>query len=125
MKKLPYLIILVILGNLSLLAQIPPKIDSRARNYYSDAQISKMTENKIKKINFLYTQSFIIPDEFKNSINPKNIDIRQYSRERKKDSQAKVFLINKNAVSERDAYLSQYIYLISIDDLQKAYSELK
>ena len=101
------------------------KVDKRALNYYSKEQITKMPETKLKQINFLYQQSFIIPDEFKTQINKDDIDIRDYSNQRLKDKRAKVFVINKNAKTERESESNLYFYLLSIEELQQAYKNIK
>ena len=101
------------------------QIDKRALNYYSQEQISKMPDSKIKQINFLYQESFVIPEEFKAQINKDDIDIRDYSRQRLKDKRAKVFVINKNAKREKESESSMYFYLLSIEELQQAYKNIK
>lgn len=102
------------------------QIDKRAYAYYTQDEISQMPDYKIKQINFLYQQSFIIPKEFKGQINPDEIDIRKYSRERAPHQRVKIYL--KNPVSEKreqDNVSNKYIYLLSIDELQEAYENLK
>ncbi len=101
------------------------KPDKRALNYYSQKQIANMPEVKIKQINYLYQKSFIIPKEFEAIINADEINIRDYSNLRLSDKRAKVFIKNKNANSEKESVNSYYIYLISIDELQQAYKEIK
>ena len=101
-------------------------IDKRAYSYYTQNEINQMPEYKIKQINFLYQHSFIIPDEFKGQINPDNINIRQYSKQRLPHQRVKVFLKGtENNSKERDNFTGQYIYLLSIDELQEAYDSLK
>ena len=101
------------------------QLDRRALNYYSQEQIAKMPNSKIKQINFLYQESFIIPEEFKTQINKDDIDIRDYSKQRLKDKRAKVFVINKNAKRETGSEKSIYFYLLSIEELQQAYKKIK
>ena len=101
------------------------QIDKRALNYYSKEQIAKMPEKKLKQINFLYQHSFIIPDEFKTQINTNDIDIRDYSNQRLADKRAKVFVINKNAKRETESEKNIYFYLLSIEELQQAYKNIK
>ena len=100
------------------------EIDKRALNYYSADQIEKLSDVKIKQINYLYQQSFIIPEEFKTKINSVDIDIRKYSNCRLPDKKAKVALIkgDEREVSQGE---SVYIYLISIRELQEAYKRIK
>ena len=101
------------------------ELDKRALNYYSKEQITKIPDTKIKQINFLYQESFIIPKEFEGQINPNDIDIRDYSQQRLPNEQAKVFLINKDATKEKESQSNYYIYLISIEELQEAYKTIK
>jgi hypothetical protein len=101
------------------------KPDKRALNYYSQEQIANMPDVKIKQINYLYQKSFVIPKEFEAIINADEINIRDYSNLRLSDKRAKVFIKNTNAHSERESENSYYINLISIDELQQAYKEIK
>jgi len=101
------------------------QIDKRALNYYTKEQIAKMPSSKIKQINYLYQESFVIPDEFKNQISNDDIDIRDYSKQRLKDKRAKVFVINKNAKRESESEKNIYFYLLSIEELQQAYKNIK
>ena len=101
-------------------------IDKRAFSYYTQSEINQMPEYKIKQINFLYQHSFVIPNEFNGQINPNDIDIRQYSKQRLPHTRAKVFLESiAPTEKERDNFTGQYIYLLSIDELQEAYDNLK
>ncbi len=101
-------------------------VDKRAYGYYTQNEINKMPKYKIKQINFLYQHSFTIPDEFKGQINPNDIDIRQYSKQRLPHSRAKVFLKTQgDTQKERDNFTGQYIYLLSIDELREAYENIK
>jgi len=125
MKK-GIMVLLIMLSSSVLFAQ-KIQIDKRALKYYSEEEIKSMPINKIKKINFLYSQSFIIPEEFKGQIDPNSIDIRKYSRYRKLNEMAKVYLIdhNKEVKGESDYNLSnKYIYLISIEELRDAYEKI-
>jgi len=102
------------------------QIDKRAYAYYTQDEISQMPDYKIKQINFLYQHSFIIPKEFEGQINPDEIDIRKYSRQRAPHQRVKVYL--KNAVTDRkeqDNVSNKYFYLLSIDELQDAYENIK
>ena len=101
------------------------QIDNRASNYYSKEQVLEMSDTKIKQINFLYQESFIIPEESKGFINKADIDIRNYSNQRLADKRAKVFVKNKNAKSEVESEKNIYFYLLSIEELQKAYKKIK
>ena len=101
------------------------QIDKRATNYYSKEQVSKMSDTKIKQINFLYQESFIIPKESKGLINKDEIDIRNYSNQRLADKRAKVFVKNKNAKREVESEKNIYFYLLSIEELQQAYKKIK
>ncbi len=121
-----YIFVLILFMSTGLFAQ-KTQIDKRALNYYSQEEIKSMPESKIKKINYLYRYSFIIPDEFKGQIDPNSIDIRKYARYRKLNEMAKVYLIDetKNVKGESDYNLSdKYIYLISIEDLRDAYEKI-
>ena len=79
----------------------------------------------MKQINFLYSKSFVIPDEFKTQINTSDIDIRYYSNQRLVDKRAKVFVINKDAKREKESEKNIYFYLLSIEELQQAYKNIK
>ncbi len=121
-----YVFVVILLMSTGLFAQ-KIQIDKRALNYYSKEEIQSMPESKIKKINYLYKYSFIIPDEFKGQIDPNSIDIRKYARYRKLNEMAKVYLIDdtKEPKAESDYNLSgKYIYLISIEDLRDAYDKI-
>lgn len=102
-------------------------LDKRAFGYYTQEEINAMPNYKIKQINYLYQQSFEIPNEFKGLINPNDIDIRRYSKQRLPNRKAKVYLYNANVEQqkEQDNFSNQYIYLISIEDLQNAYENIK
>ncbi len=101
-------------------------VDKRAYAYYTQEEISQMPDYKIKQINFLYQHSFVIPDEFKGQINPNDIDIRLYSKQRLAHQRAKVYLKNPSTMEkERDNFTGQFIYLLSIDELQEAYENIK
>ena len=104
-----------------------PTLDKRAYAYYTQDEINAMPDFKIKQINYLYQQSFEIPEEFKEQINPDDIDIRRYSKQRLPNKKVKVYLYNSNAEDqkEHDNFSGQYIYLISIEDLQNAYENIK
>ncbi len=102
------------------------QIDKRAYAYYTQDEINQMPDYKIKQINFLYQHSFIIPKEFDGQINPDEIDIRKYSQQRAPHQHVKVYL--KNAVTdskEQENVSNRYFYLLSIDELQEAYENLK
>ncbi|MBI4646358.1 MAG: hypothetical protein HY738_07145 [Bacteroidia bacterium] len=109
-----------------LLAQSKEEIDKRALKYYSNQEIKEMPAYKIKQINYLFTKSFIIPDEMKEKVDPAQIDINQYTRIREYDSQKKVNLINNGTVtSEADAFTEKYIILLSIKEIQQAYKDIE
>ncbi len=118
------LLILMCLAINSLFAQ-DTQLDRRAIQKYTQEQIREMPKTKIKQINFLYQQSFIIPDQFKNKIDPNSIDISLYSKMRLVDQQAKVNLINPDAKRESESTTELYIYLLSIDELKQAYQNIK
>jgi hypothetical protein len=101
------------------------KIDKRAEKYYTKEEIQSMPPEKIKQINTLYTKSFIIPDQFKNNINPNDIDIREYSKERLPFDRAKVYLKEKTNTPETDIRKKEYIILLSINELKTLYSKIK
>ncbi len=122
MRKLLLLTILFL--SISVFSQ-KIEIDKRARKYYTDTEIASMSNSKIKRINALYQQSFIIPDEFKGSINPNDIDIRDYSKERLPHERAKVHIRVKTNTPETDIRKKEYIILLSIDELQELYSKIK
>ncbi len=101
------------------------QLDKRALNYYSEQQVSKMSDTKLRQINFLYQKSFVIPKEFKTQINKNDIDIRDYSNQRLAGKRAKVYVINKNAKRETESEKNIYFYLLSIEELQQAYKNIK
>ncbi len=129
MKKITLLAFLLgVITNISFSQSTNVQLDKRAYKYYTPEEIKSMPPNKIKKINYVYRHSFIIPEKFKGQIDPNDIDIRKYSRYRKLHEQAKVYLIDKTKdkiKGESDYNLSdKYIYLISIDDLRDAYDKI-
>lgn len=123
MRRFIFTGLLVFLVNLGYSQKVT--IDKRAYAYYTQEEIAQMPEFKIKQVNFLYRQSFIIPDKFKGQINPDEIDIRQYSKQRLPHSRAKVYLKSPGTSREKDNFTGQYIYLLSIDELQEAYENLR
>ncbi len=102
-------------------------LDKRAYAYYTQDEINAMPDYKIKQINYLYQNSFEIPEEFKGQIDPNDIDIRRYSKQRLPDKKVKVYLYDTNTSNqkEHDNFSGKYIYLISIEDLQNAYENIK
>lgn len=123
MKKSIFIILLTFTIS-SIYAQ-KTQLDQRALQKYSQEQIQKMPERKIRQINFLYQHSFIIPTEFKDKINATSIDISNYSKMRLVDQQVKVNLINPKASRESESTTDYYIYLLSIDELKQAYKNIK
>ena len=127
MKKI---IILSVLFSISIFSfsQQKIQIDKRAYNYYTKEEINSMPACKIKKINYLYKHSFIIPEEFKGQIDPNSIDVRKYSRYRKLHENAKVYLIDDTkdvkGESDKNNLSGKYIYLISIEELRDAYNKI-
>jgi len=125
MKKNIFLISFLLLLTHLLFSQ-QPVLDKRAYAYYTQEEINKMPDYKIKQVNFLYRNSFIIPKEFKGQINPDSIDIRQYSKQRLPYKRAKVYLKTQNiSTKEKDNFNGQYIYLLSIEELKAAYENIK
>jgi hypothetical protein len=124
MKKILLFICLLIIVTKINFAQNVNKVDKRALNYYTTEEINNMPLTKINQINYLYTKSFIIPDEFKNKIKPDDIDIRLYSGFRKQNERAKAYIysmiegIDKNNSNE-------YIILLSISEIQQAFKEIE
>ena len=95
-------------------------IDKKALNYYTFEDINNMSLIKIKQLNYLYNKSFIIPDKFKNIINTKEIDIRNYSGYREKNKRVKVPLnINERASSE------EYIILLSGSEVRHKFKDIE
>jgi hypothetical protein len=100
------------------------EIDKRALNYYTQEQISEMPDVKIKQVNFLYQQSFIIPEENIKKINPQDINIIDFNQSRLPNERAKVYLSDKNS-KEGSENPELYFYLLSIEELQQAYKNIK
>jgi hypothetical protein len=127
MKKISVLTFLFFL-TIFAFSQQEIQIDKRAYNYYTKEEINSMPINKIKKINFLYKHSFIIPEEFKGQIDPNKIDVRKYSRYRKLHERTKVYLIDDSKTPKGESDVNnlsgKYIYLISIDELRDSYEKI-
>lgn len=100
------------------------KIDKRAKENYTEKDISEMPISKIKEINFYYSESFIVPDEFKGIIKPEHINIKTYEEYRQTDKRTKVYLYNETSIGEIQEASNYFIYLLSKNELQKAYKNL-
>ena len=102
------------------------ELDQRAMNYYSEQQVAELSDLKIKQINYLYSNSFVVPEEMQEKINPEEIDVRKYSKRRSKSERVKIYLIAQGETrSEEQAFTENYILLKSIDELKDAYSQLE
>ncbi len=66
--------------------------DSRALEDYSIEEIHSMPEYKIYQVNYLYADSWTIPEEHEKNIDPGEIIITRYSAFRHDSRQQKVFL---------------------------------
>lgn len=85
-----------------------------------------MPEYKIHQINFLYRNSFVIPEEMTQQVKADQIDISMYNRMRSKTDRTKVYLVNEGEIgSEKEAFSSAYIMLLSIDELQSEFERIE
>ncbi len=117
--KLNYLIVLLMYFVFSLNAQDKIKIDNRAYNHYTIEEIKQMPDSKIEKLNFLFNESFIIPEQMKNKIKKEEIDVYSYSVFRKENERVEVSLtITKEIVSK------EYIILLSYKEMDEAYQKI-
>lgn len=96
------------------------KIDKRALRQYSADEINQMPASKILKINYLYSSSFIIPDEMKALINPSDIDIALYSLFRKENER-----VTLDLGTPQEKKTGKCIILLSYQEVEKAYSEIE
>jgi len=117
-----YLIIIGIILSYSFLnAQTISKveIDKRAYNYYTIKEISEMPDVKIEKINYLISNSFIIPNEMKGKFTKKDINGFEFSSFRKEDERVTIpILVNQEVKSK------EYIILLSNQEIEQAYQNI-
>lgn len=99
-------------------------IDNRAKENYTEKEISEMPISKVREINFYYSESFIIPDEFKGIIKSENINIKTYEEYRQLTERTKVFLYTDSTKGETQELSNYFIYLLSKNELQQAYKNL-
>lgn len=100
------------------------QIDKRALNYYSTDELKEMPQSKIKEVNFYYSESFIIPEEFKEIIKAENINIKTYEEYRQINERAKVYLYKETSTGEVQEESNYFIYLLSKNELKEAYKTL-
>ena len=108
------------LGTLfSLNAHDEIKIDNRAYNHYTIEEIKQIPDSKIEKLNFLFNESFIIPEQMKDKLKKEEIDVYSYSVFRKENERVEVSLtITKEIVSK------EYIILLSYKEMDEAYQKI-
>jgi ribulose bisphosphate carboxylase small subunit len=97
-------------------------IDKRAFNYYTEKEINEMPVQKIKEINFLFTKSFIIPEEFKSQINVNDVDGFKYGMFRKEHEQVKVMLDIEKELNQPS---NKYIILLSFDEVNREFEAIR
>ncbi|PLX04534.1 MAG: hypothetical protein C0594_09100 [Marinilabiliales bacterium] len=123
MKKITLLFIGIVVS-VSLFAQgAKTTIDSRASGYYTPEQLSKMSETKIRQVNWLYNNSFEIPTEFSGQIDPSDIDVRKFSKFRAVNEKVKVSL--GKDLYEESTDNGMFIYLLSIHEMKEAYNQIE
>jgi len=93
-------------------------IDQRAKDSYTPEEISSMPEYKVLQINYLYADSWYIPQEHKNRIDPLDINISDYSAFRRDKGDARVYL-------NLEKTTGPYIYLKSKAEVKKQLDLIK
>ncbi|OFX55531.1 MAG: hypothetical protein A2046_00820 [Bacteroidetes bacterium GWA2_30_7] len=103
-------------------SQEKTQIDKRALNYYSEQEIKEMPVSKILQTNYLFRDSYIIPDEFKQSLNSENVDGFKLGAFRKEKERVK---INIDIEKEEKITSNKYVILLSYEEVDKALNEIK
>lgn len=99
--------------------QTKPVLDKRAYNHYNIDEINIMPTSKIEKLNFLFQQSYLIPEDMEGIIVPDDVDVYSFSGFRKEDERVSVpLLITKELPSE------EYIILLSFKELDQAFRQI-
>jgi hypothetical protein len=92
------------------------KLVPLAQKYYNRKQASTMPDLKIKQVNFLYSQSFIV-SKSDCKINENELDFNAFNHLRKAGSRVKVPVAQKGCAAE--------IELLSIDELNSEFEKIK
>lgn len=122
-KNLRYLIVAVLTVLPAILfAQSGIKLDHRAYNHYTIDEINKMSEAKKRQVNFLFNQSFIVPEKYKEVVNPDLIDVLDYNSLRRPNDRVEVYLRSKEG--EEEVSTDRTIILLSINELLNMYKAI-
>ncbi|HBF89262.1 MAG TPA: hypothetical protein DDX39_11535 [Bacteroidales bacterium] len=108
---------------LSVFAQESTKVDPRALKHYEVSKIDEMPESKIKKINFLFQESFIVEESSKAFIDKNTFDVYPYTMFRKERERVRVniaFLDERRIEGQVDAF----IILLSHQETDAAYKSI-
>ena len=81
-----------------------------------------MPVSKILQTNYLFRDSYIIPDEFKQSLNSENVDGFKLGAFRKEKERVK---INIDIEKEEKITSNKYVILLSYEEVDKALNEIK
>lgn len=98
------------------------QIDKRAFNYYTEQEIKEMPVLKIIQTNYLFRESFIIPDEFKQTLNSENVDGFKLGAFRKEKERVKISI---DIEKEEKLSSNKYVILLSYEEVDKALSDIK
>lgn len=114
-----FLFSVMFLFSVVLLAQNDAKkIDKRVYNYYTKEQVLNMPLFKQKQVNYLFSKSFVIPEEMKDKIDVENFDISGYNSFRKNDEDTKVYInFEKNT--------GPYFILLSKSKVNRRFKEIE
>ncbi|PLX01186.1 MAG: hypothetical protein C0594_13940 [Marinilabiliales bacterium] len=111
----------VLLISVSVMGQ-KVELDKRAKNHYTDEQISKIPDVKREKMNFMYRESFIIPEEMQGKLSKDDIDVTPYHVFRKQSERQRVPL---NIDEEQEfAPADRIIILLSQDEVDEAFAKI-
>lgn len=119
-KKTIFIALIVcLIATFNVFGQTKPVLDKRAYNHYNIDEINIMPASKIEKLNFLFQQSYLIPEDMAGIIIPDNVDVYSFSGFRKEDERVSVpLMITKELPSE------EYIILLSFKELDQAYRQI-
>lgn len=92
------------------------QLDSRAYRHYTADEIKAFDAAKIEKLNYLFNESFIIPDDMKSTLKNEDVDIYGFSSFRSENERVKLPL---SAITEQAG--NEYIILLSYKELDEAY----
>ena len=128
MKKLqlsfPLIALALILSVSAISAQNPQQVDQRALKHYTVEEISQMPDYKIEQINFLFNESYLIPEKFQEKINAEQVDIMLFTGYRKQAERVNVPL-NINTEGREGGISEEYIILLSADELKEAFQKIR